>query len=222
MASKSIRNPQSLPRHSLTEDDDGGSAFPNHTIFPVILPVPTEVRDFKPKDRVIFLSRHARKALQISAEKSGARLDEVNKDDNGVPQPFEGNFWSISHKTLYVCGVVAPTPVGIDVERIRSFSSGLFKKTASEQEWALADMKKDSVMTFFRFWTAKETVLKATGIGIKDLLKCRVHNIFDDSHLQIRYDEQDWLIEHFFFNDHVASIVKSSFQIEWIIESTTT
>ena len=204
MASKSIRNPQ--------------SAFRNQTLFPVILPVPTEVRDFKPKDRVIFLSRHARKALQISAEKSGARLDEVNKDDNGVPQPFEGNFWSISHKTLYVCGVVAPTPVGIDVERIRSFSSGLFKKTASEQEWALADMKKDSVMTFFRFWTAKETVLKATGIGIKDLLKCRVHQIVDDHHLRIDYEGQDWLIEHFVYDRHIASIVQNRYRIDWFVE----
>jgi 4'-phosphopantetheinyl transferase len=193
------------------------SAFRNHTLFPVILPVPAEVHDFKPRDRVIFLSRHARQALKMAAQKNGVRLGELVKDENGVPQPFDSIHWSISHKTRYVCGVVAPLPIGIDIERVHNFSEGLFQKTATDREWALADMQTDSVMAFFRYWTAKEAVLKATGVGIKDLLKCRVDHIFDDNHLQIQYDGQNWLIEHFFFNDHVASIVKSSFQIEWTV-----
>jgi 4'-phosphopantetheinyl transferase len=188
-----------------------------HTICPVILPVPAEVAEFKPKDRVIFLSRHARKALLISAEKSGVRLGKLDKDENGVPQPFDGTFWSVTHKTRYVAGVAAPTPTGIDVERIRSFSDGLFQKTASDREWALADMDKDPVPAFFRFWTAKEAVLKATGIGIKDLLKCRVHEIVDDNHLRIRYDGQDWLIEHFLFDRHIASIVQNRYRIDWSV-----
>ena len=192
------------------------SAFPNNVLFPVILPVPAEVGNYSPRDRVIFLSQHARKALQMSAEKSDAQLGELVKDANGVPQPFDGIYWSISHKTLFVCGVVAPSPIGIDIERIRSFSDGLFRKTAGEREWKLADMENDAVMTFFRFWTAKEAVLKATGIGIKDLLKCRVRKILDENHLQIIYNGQDWLIEHFEFDRHLASIVQNKFAIDWI------
>jgi 4'-phosphopantetheinyl transferase len=202
-------------------DELNHSAFRHQTLFPVILPVPAEVRDYQPRDRMIYLSRHARQALKLAAEKSGVHCGPLVKDDNGVPQPFDGIHWSISHKTRYVCGVVAPLPIGIDIERVRHFSEGLYQKTATDREWALADMQTDSVMAFFRYWTAKEAVLKATGIGIKDLLKCRVQHIFDDHRLQIQYDGQDWLIEHFFFNDHVASIVKSSFQIEWIVEAST-
>jgi 4'-phosphopantetheinyl transferase len=194
------------------------NSFHKNTLFPVILPVPPEVHEFEPRQRVVFLSRHARQALKISAQKCGVRIGDPVKDDNGVPQPFDGNHWSISHKTRYVCGVAAPAPIGIDIERVRDFSEGLFKKTAVESEWALANMATGSVKAFFRFWTAKEAVLKATGIGIRDLLKCRVHQILDDHHLQIKYDDRDWLIEHFFFEDHVASIVKSSFQIEWVVE----
>lgn len=194
-------------------------AFPDQTLFPVILPVPAEVQDFKPRERVIFLSRHARQALRLAAQKSGIRLGEVVKDDSGAPLPFGGIHWSVSHKTRYVCGVVAPDRIGIDIESVRDFSDGLFRKTATEREWALADMESDPVIAFFRYWTAKEAVLKATGIGIKDLLKCRVDKIFDDRQLQIQYDGQNWLIEHFFFKDHVASIVKSSFQIEWCVDN---
>jgi 4'-phosphopantetheinyl transferase len=203
MPDSSIRNPQ--------------SAFCRNTLFPVILPVPGKVHDLAPGERVKFLSRYARQALKASARISGVRIGDPVKEDNGAPQPFDGNHWSISHKTKYVCGVAAPAPIGIDIERVREFSAGLFKKTAVESEWALADMETGSVKAFFRFWTAKEAVLKATGIGIRDLLKCRVHQILDDRQLLIEYDGRDWLIEHFFFEDHVAAIVKASFQIEWII-----
>jgi 4'-phosphopantetheinyl transferase len=194
------------------------NSFRNNTLFPVILPVPSEIYGFKPRERVVFLSRQARQALKISALKSGVRIGDPVKDGNGVPQPVGGIHWSISHKTRYVCGVAAPAPIGIDIERVRDFSKGLFQKTAVESEWALADMETGSVTAFFRFWTAKEAVLKATGIGIKDLLKCRVHQITDDHHLLIKYGGRNWLIEHFFFEDHVASIVKRSFQIEWKLE----
>ena len=199
--------------------EDPKSAFQNRILFPVILPVPAEVKDFEPRERVKFLSRHARQALMLSADKCGVHMARIEKDDNGVPRAFNGIHWSISHKTRFVCGVAAPMPIGIDIERIYDISDGLYKKTAVEREWDLADMRTEPVNAFFRFWTAKEAVLKATGIGIRDLLKCRVHRIVDDLHLRIDYDGHDWLVEHFYFKDHIASIVKSDFQIEWIAKT---
>ena len=190
----------------------------NTTLHPVILPVPAEVRDFEPRDRVVFLSRHARSALVKSARRSAIRPGELLKDENGMPLPFDGTFWSITHKTRYVGGVVAPTPIGIDIERIRELSRGLFKKTASEREWALAGPEKESLLTFFRFWTSKEAVLKATGIGIRDLLKCEVRQILDDRHLTVDYEDKTWRIEHFFFDRHIASIVQNHYRMDWTIE----
>ena len=194
------------------------AAFHNQTLYPVILQVPEQVQEFKPKDRVLYLSRHARRALKRSAAKSKIRPVELLKDNNGMPLPFDGTFWSITHKTQYVGGVVAPTPIGIDIERIRELSRGLFRKTAADREWALADTEGKSLLTFFRFWTSKEAVLKATGVGIRDLLKCQVHQILDDCHLIIHYEGKDWLIENFFFDQHIASIVQNNFQIDWTIE----
>ena len=194
------------------------SDFHIQVIYPVILAVPEEVGDYKPRERVKFLSRHARRALEKSAQISSLRIDRLEKDENGAPLPFNDIYWSITHKTQYVGGVVAPTPIGIDIERIRECSQGLFAKTAGDREWALADPEKNSLMTFFRYWTSKEALVKTSGSGLKDLLKCQVTRIIDDRHLIIRYLDREWLIEHFYFEDHIASITKDLYQIDWTLE----
>ena len=194
------------------------SQIPNLTIHPVILAVPEEVGDFKPRDRIKFLSRHARLALKLSAQKSKMQLDELKQAENGAPLPFNDIYWSITHKTQYVGGVVAPTPIGIDIERIRECSRGLFAKTAGDREWALGEAEKNSLLTFFRYWTAKEALVKTSGSGLKDLLKCQVTRIIDDRHLKIRYSDREWLIENFYFDQHIASITQDAYQIEWTLE----
>ena len=194
------------------------SAFRTQIIHPVLLAVPEEVGDFKPRDRVKFLSRYARLALKLSAQKSKMQLGELKQDENGAPLPFNDIYWSITHKTQYVGGVVAPTPIGIDIERIRECSRGLFAKTAGEREWALADTEINSLITFFRYWTSKEALVKTSGSGLKDLLKCQVTRIIDDRHLKIRYSDREWLIEHFYFDQHIASITQDAYQIEWTLE----
>jgi 4'-phosphopantetheinyl transferase len=195
------------------------SAFRNRTLSPVILPVPKEVGEYKPRDRVIFLSAHARKALVLSAQKSGIdiSLADFNKDPDGIPLPVDGIYWSLTHKTEYVGAVLSSQPAGIDIEKVTPCSPGLFRRTAGEEEWVLADPSSDKFTVFYRYWTAKEAVVKASTIGIKDLLKCRIHRIIDDHHLEIKYLDKLWQIEHFFFGDHIASLVYNNFKIEWTI-----
>ncbi len=193
------------------------SASRNKTIYPVIMAVPESVKDLTPKERVDFLSRQARRALEVSAEKSQVPLGKLEQDERNAPLPFDGTYWSVTHKTEYVGAVIAPTPVGIDIEKICSRTTSLFQKAATEPEWALADM---SFKTFFRYWTAKEAVLKTTGIGLKALSKCRVIQVPDAQHLKIEYDTTTYHIQHYFFDDHIASIVKNEFQIDWTLIKT--
>lgn len=184
-------------------------------IYPVILAVPDDMQQITGREKVAFLSRHARKALGISALKSRIQLGDLNKNQNGVPLPFDGTYWSVTHKTGYVGGVVAPERIGIDLEKIRPIKASVYGKTAGPGEWALSDKK--SLPFFFRYWTSKESVLKAAGSGIRDLLKCRIKQIIDDDHLIVDYEEKDWLIEHFYFNGHIASVVKNEAGIHWTL-----
>ena len=187
----------------------------SHTIYPVILPVPDKDRDLTGRKKVSALSRHARRALEISGKKSGVVFHSLPKDPNGVPLPVDGNYWSLTHKSGYVGGVVAGSRIGIDIEKIRDCSKSLFRKTAHDIEWDLSDM--DPFELFFRYWTSKEAVLKASGTGVKDLLKCRIVEIVNDNHLIIDYRNEIWPIEHFFFNGYIASVNKDEFHIEWTL-----
>jgi len=183
------------------------------TLYPVVLAVPDEGRALKRRDRVVYLSRYARKALDLSARKSGIGETEFTKDKNGIPQPADGNYWSITHKPEYVGAVVSPEKIGIDIEKIRPFSKGLYKKTADAAEWRLTDEPPETL--FFRYWTAKEAILKAAGTGVKDLLKCRIEKIISDTKLVALYMDQEWTIDQLFFDDHIASVVENSFNISW-------
>jgi len=199
----------------LSKIEDKKSIITNRAIYPVILSVPDSAKELTRRARVKYLSRHARRALEISAEKSGIKLGELIKEDNGSPLPFDGNYWSVTHKPEYVGGVIASEQIGIDIEKIRPCSKALFKKTADDREWALSDT--DPLPLFFRYWTAKEAVLKAVGKGLTDLSNCRIVQITDDNNLIIKYKNKKWFVEQFFFKGHVASVIKTTSHIEWTI-----
>jgi len=199
---------------ALDKNQQPRSGHEKQTLYPVILAVPDAVTGLTPKERVKFLSRHARLALKMSADRSGIRLDDLQQDERHAPLPFRGTYWSITHKNEYVGGVVSPSPAGIDIEKICHRAQSLFHKTADEDEWALADK---SFTTFFRYWTAKEAVLKAVGIGLKNLSRCRISRVLNPHHLDVEYEGNKWRIEHNFFNNHIASIVKNDLMIEWTI-----
>lgn len=186
-------------------------------IYPVILSVPDKHKYFTGRAKVLKLSQYARKALEISSEKSGFFIKKLQKDENGVPVPSNGTYWSLTHKTDYVAAVCSLDKTGIDIEKIKSCSRGLFKKTAYDHEWDLAGTDKNYKL-FFRYWTAKESVIKAEGTGIKDLLKCRIIRITDATNLVVHFNNKDWYIEHYYFEGHIASVVKNLQTVRWIIK----
>ena len=189
--------------------------FRAHTIYPTILSVPPTERQLKGRQKVVCLSRLARQALGISAGKSKILLPRLIKEENGGPRPFDGYYWSLAHKSDFVGAVIAPGPVGIDIERIRPIKRSLFEKIAGESEWGLS--AADPLHQFFRYWTAKEAVLKAAAVGLKGLSLCRIKSILDDRRLVVEYLDQEWPVEQFFFEKHMAAVVRVAEHIKWIL-----
>ncbi len=104
-----------------------------------------------------------------------------------------------------MAGVVADFPIGVDIEKIRPCAPGLYRMAADETEWKLGEKADD--LLFFRYWTAKEAVLKSVGIGLQGLSRCRIIEIVDDHHLTLSYKHQDFNVEQFYFNGHIAAIL---------------
>jgi len=184
------------------------------TLFPVILPVAEELQKLSGKDKVDHLSQSAREALKLSAEKSGVRLGELLKDEKGVPCPVADVYWSLSHKPKYVAAVVSKDKVGIDIEEMKPRTESILAHVASDEEWELKERSWD---TFFRYWTAKEAILKVIGIGISGLKTCRIISVPDENHIALDYNGQFFLVEQLRYKNHIVSVLKGDNQIDWII-----
>jgi len=168
------------------------------------------------KEKVDHLSRIAREALKLSAEKSQVKLGELLKDEKGVPCPVAGIYWSLSHKPRYVAAVVSKNRVGIDIEEIKPRTTSLFAHVASDEEWELKGRSWD---TLFRYWTAKEAILKVIGIGLGGLKTCRIISVPDETHITLDYKGQFFLVEQLRYKNQIVSVLKNSDQIEWVVLS---
>jgi 4'-phosphopantetheinyl transferase len=186
-------------------------------LYPVILRVPAGAAALSRPERVRRLSELAREALRHSAALKGLTLGALDKDPAGAPIPSRGVFWSLTHKPGYVAGVAARSPVGIDIESVRNVKEGMYAKVAGEAEWAL--LREDRLITFFRFWTAKEAVLKTGGRGLADLSACRVTAVPDAVRLFVAYRDRIWEVRQRRFGDHMAALAGGEAGVEWVLPS---
>jgi 4'-phosphopantetheinyl transferase len=85
---------------------------------------------------------------------------------------------------------------------------------AGDGEW---ELKQKSWDTLFRYWTAKEAVLKVIGIGIGGLRTCRITSVLDDNHITLDYRGRLFLVEQLRHNNHIVSVLKGDYKIDWII-----
>ena len=171
-------------------------------------------RMLKVRECAEALSLQARTALALSAELSGDTLELLAKGDRGAPLPSGGVYWSLSHTSDFVAAVTAPYPIGIDIEKIKSFTPALRERVAGTREWELSDTVDD--ILFCRYWTAKEAVLKAIGIGLGGLKRCRITKICDDKHIQLFYDKEKWIVSHSAIAlHHMAAITAAAGSVKW-------
>lgn len=175
--------------------------------YPVIFKISDHGSADGDSDPLTAQSAVARKALQLSARMAGLPLgpiQKIQKNDKGAPLPANGVHFSLSHTSLFAAGVAACSPIGIDLEKIEPFSDFLKNRVAADSEWQLfADV---TPISFYRLWTAKEAVLKATGAGIAGLPECVVTGLSGDQGMRLSMLGKVWQAEHHLFQNHIASV----------------
>jgi 4'-phosphopantetheinyl transferase len=103
-------------------------------------------------------------------------LEKIRTDAHGRPALPQGPNFNLSHSGAVVACAVSPDGrVGIDVERIRPLNLEAFASSFSVAEWRLVAGATSPPAAFFRYWTMKESVLKADGRGLSvPLLEIRI------------------------------------------------
>ncbi len=186
------------------------------SLFPVIFPVPSPPRPISGRKKVLWIQEASREALRLCAYFSKVSLELLKKDSHGAPMPFAGTYWSVSHKPQFAAAVLGKYPIGIDIEEVKPRSEGVFKKAVSSDEEIFCE-GKDKQNFFFRVWTAKEAVLKAEGVGLKGLSKCRVIEMPDETEMRLSYEEKTYKIIQVSIKGHIASVITNGEPVNWVL-----
>ena len=182
-------------------------------LFPVLLQVASDVQCLKGRQKVTLLSKHARQALRLSADRTGVALPELLKDQDDVPLPSGDYHWSVSHKTKYVAAVISTDKTGIDIEEIKPRSRSIFSYVAGDEEWELCGGK--SWDSLYRCWTAKEAVVKAAGTGLAGMRSCQVVAVPDENHITVFYQDRLHTVEQLRHDEHIVAVLKDDNEVEW-------
>ena len=182
-------------------------------LFPVVLPVPADRQAIKGRQKVAFLSEHARRALRLSSERAGMVIQELLKDPDDVPLTSGDYYWSVSHKAKYVAAVISTHRIGIDIEEIKPRSQSIFSYVAGEEEWELCGGKSWDAL--YRYWTAKEAVVKAAGTGLAGMRSCQVVAVPDENHIVVFYQERLHTVEQLRYAEHIVAVLKDDNEVEW-------
>ena len=134
---------------------------------------------------------------------------EIKSKENGKPY-FEGIdiCFSISHSKTMAALAVAPTEVGIDIERLdknRDYLD-LAKRYFTENEYERIKESTDVKDTFVKYWTAKEAYIKYTGEGFKNGVKY-FEAVFEDEKAYYKGENMPSLYTKKIKNEYYLSLV---------------
>lgn len=155
------------------------------------------------KDKVLSLG--AALLLGQCLEKHGVISYTVSVDTNGKPyldkyafkskEFHEPLYFNLSHSEERVMCVISDREVGCDVEKVRGISLDIAEHFFEREEYEeiLSQTTKESQREcFFRYWTLKESRLKAEGQGIiRDLKNCPMGSQKNPGYFFKEYDLSD-------------------------------
>jgi len=106
-----------------------------------------------------------------------APLDALQYSATGRPYLDGALDFNISHAgNLVVCAVSTDDRIGIDLEELKPIEFSDFNGLFTVKEWEDIHAAADPLAQFYHYWTIKEAVVKADGVGISELNTLTVIN----------------------------------------------
>jgi 4'-phosphopantetheinyl transferase len=125
-----------------------------------------------------YVAAHALARIMLSEMRGGAPRDlTFETGPNGKPYlaSGEGPHFNLSHCTgLVTCALSPKFPLGVDIEWIdRPAPLEIAGRHFADREcgWLFGLPEQERSQAFFKIWTMKEAIIKATGMGISQGLE---------------------------------------------------
>lgn len=131
------------------------------------------------------------------SEEYGLEYQELVMEKGPFGKPYLKDYptvhFNISHCDGMTACILAGGEAGIDIEKIRPYHVRIEKKALTEKEAAvlLHSSKKEEI--FFRFWTLKESYIKAIGKGLSCPLTDVEFTLPDECSGLVESNQRDWI-----------------------------
>lgn len=131
-----------------------------------------------------------------------------SKNNYGKPVCLNQNAdsFNVAHSGDYVVAAFSKSPIGIDIEKHKNINYLNFHSVLNEQEYEEISKSDHPIATFYKCWTAKESFIKALGIGltypVKDI------QILSNGTVRRSHICTPWKISQYFGETYTVSICK--------------
>lgn len=121
------------------------------------------------------LSLLGRVLLNIGLKEMGLEDSRKNIRYTRYNKPYlkyDNVNFNISHsENIVVCAISDSYEIGVDIELLRDVQVDNFKSQMTQTEWERIVLSDNISTSFFDYWTQKEAVIKAEGMGLSLPLK---------------------------------------------------
>lgn len=162
------------------------------------------------KDKINALKNKTDRMLSLGSEillsfgMADFGIYEYNILTTESGKPYAQNLnlqFNLSHSGKYVAAAFSDKAIGIDIETPRKINPGLTKRYFSEAELKHFETCDKHELEFLKIWTRKESLLKATGIGIGT--KLSDVSVLDST---AKLKNMEYTLATFIENDYILSV----------------
>jgi 4'-phosphopantetheinyl transferase len=123
-------------------------------------------------------------------------------------RPFLNSYtydFNISHSgNLVICAIGKNVRLGVDIEENKKINLSNFKNVMTVGQWDEVNKAEDPLKIFYKYWTIKESVIKADGRGfIIPLDQLEVKNNV------VQYEGRQWFVKDFTFTNAYSAALAS-------------
>ncbi|MDP4121273.1 MAG: 4'-phosphopantetheinyl transferase superfamily protein [Bacillota bacterium] len=130
---------------------------------------------------------------------------QIEKDEYGKPHLVGRTdiHFSLSHTDGMVAVILSNNEVGIDIEKIRPINIRIAEKVCTQDEKDDIMRREDKDIQFLKYWTLKESYVKAIGQGLRFGLKNISFQLSADS---ICSNDKNAMFDLFLRDEYIVAV----------------